>query len=116
MAQVTLKAISFLLLVIYDCTKNLINKLSLKTHIGYNSFGRLLNGKVWKTARSSFLNDMPATAGGFYRNFVPSHNVYIKAYSDKESFRIFLKDAIPPSPFVMQLYYPSTGKVIHITN
>jgi hypothetical protein len=61
------------------------------TQTGANTFGCLVDGKVWIPTGRGVGSGINPTSGGFFRNPDGKSNIYIKAYSDNDNIDIYLK-------------------------
>jgi len=79
------------LLLSNSCKKTGINSLPPATQTGANTFGCLVDGKVWIPTGGGVGSGVNPTRGGFFRDANGKLNIYIAANSYNDNIDIYLK-------------------------
>ena len=81
------------LLLSNSCSKTKSeDKLPPETQTGANTFGCLVDGKVWIPTGGGVGSGINPTSGGFYETPNNKKNIYIRASSDNDGISVFLKE------------------------
>ena len=90
------------LLLSNSCSKSKSeNQLPPATQTGANSFGCLIDGKVWIPTGGGIGSGVNPTSGGFFRDINGELNIYIKAYTSNDYFHIYLKKKTTAGTYVL---------------
>src|SRR5437773_8453594 len=71
------------------------------TQTGANTFGCLVDGKVWIPTGGGAGSGINPTSGGFFGTPDGKRNIYIKAYSHNDSIDIYLKQIAQPGTYYL---------------
>lgn len=101
-----LLSLLFVVLFIGNSCKKNSDKLPPATQVGANTFGCLLDGKVWLPSGGSAWSGINPTRGGFFSDAAGKTNIYISANSDNDYIEIYLKHITSTGLFYLNTNTP----------